>query len=111
MSRRTCLSTILPWIEHERSQINLPDRMIRLRLAEVQGWLGDVLLNAGEARQAQVHLRESLRQWPWQPRTFKLLAMAYLPDVVRQPLRRLARSLKVRPGMRKGQRIAAAEAP
>ena len=44
-----CLKTILPWIEHERSQINLSDRMIRLRLAEMHGWLGDVLLNAGEA--------------------------------------------------------------
>ena len=108
---KNCLRTILPWIEHERSQINLPDRMIRLRLAEVEGWLGDVLLNTGEARQAQVHLRKSLSQRPWQPRTLKLLALASLPEVVRLRLRQISRALKAKPGVRKDQRIAAAEAP
>ena len=66
-----CLKTVLPWIEQERSQINLSDRMIRLRLAEMHSWVGDVLLNAGEASQARVHLRKSLRHQPWQPRAWK----------------------------------------
>ena len=56
-----CLKTVLPWIEHERSQIRLPDRMIRLRLAAVHSWAGDVLLNTGETSQARAHLCESLR--------------------------------------------------
>jgi GT2 family glycosyltransferase len=92
-----CLKTILPWIEHKRSQINLPDRMLRLRLAEVHGWLGDALLNAGEASQARVHLHKSLRQQPCQPMVWKGMALASLPGSIRQPLRRLVRTLKGSP--------------
>jgi len=102
-----CLRTILPWIEHERAQINLPDWMLRLRLAEVHGWLGDVLLDAGDSSGARVHLLKSLRRQPWQPRALKLLTMASLPVIVRQPLRRLARALKFKPRLRKQECIAA----
>ena len=108
---KNCLSTILPWIEYQRSQIELPERMLRLRLAEVHGWLGDVLLSSGETSLARVHLRKSLSRQPWQPRALKLLALASLPRSVRQPLRRLARALKAKPRMRNDQRIASAEAP
>ncbi len=105
-----CLRTVLPWIERERSQINLPDRMLRLRLADMHGWLGDALLSAGEASQARAHLCKSLRHQPWQPRAWKALALASLPGGIRQRLRRLVRELKVRPGARKGEAITAAKA-
>ena len=92
-----CLKTVLPWIERERSQINLPQRMLCLRLADMHSWLGTALLSAGEESQARVHLGESLRNCPWQPRVWKLLALAFLPGVLRQSLRRLARALKGKP--------------
>ena len=86
-----CLRTVLPWIERERSQINLPDRMLRLRLADMHGWLGDALLSAGEASQARAHLCKSLRHQLCQPRAWKALALASLPGGIRQRLRRLVR--------------------
>jgi glycosyltransferase involved in cell wall biosynthesis len=105
-----CLKTILPWIEHERPQIKLSDRMLRLRLADVHSWIGDSHLEAGESAKARVHLRRSLMNQPWQPAVFKLLLMASLPDGVRQRLRQCLRSLKRR-AAGKGQRIAAAGVP
>jgi GT2 family glycosyltransferase len=105
-----CLKTILPWIEHERSQIKLPDRMLQLRLAEVHAWLGDALLDAGESSRARVHLCRSLRHQPWQPGTLKLLALASLPDAARQRLRRLVRAMKLKFGAKVGS-IAAPESP
>jgi len=105
-----CLRTVLPLIEQERSQINLSNRMIRLRLAAMHSWAGDVLLNMGEAPQARVHLRKSLRHQPWQLKAWKTLALASLPGSIRQRLRTLVRELKVRLGVRKGEAIAAAKA-
>ena len=61
--------------------------MIRLRLAEMHAWVGDVLLNAGDASQARVHLCKSLRHQPWQPGAWKILALASLPGNLRQRLR------------------------
>jgi len=106
-----CLKTMLPWIEQKPSQINLPDRMLRLRLAEVHGWVGEALTSAGESSQARAHLRKSLKHQVWQYQAWKFLALASLPGSVREPTRRLARALKVRLGARKGVAIAAAKAP
>ena len=105
-----CMKSVLPLIENARSEIDLSDRMIRLRLAEMHTWVGEKLLNTGEASQARVHLRESLRHQVWQPTALKLLALALLPGSVRQPLRRVARALKVKPGVGKDRCLAAAEA-
>ena len=66
-----CLKTVLPLIEQERSQIKLSDRMIRLRLAEMHAWVGNELLNTGEASQRGLHLRKSLSVQLWQPETLK----------------------------------------
>jgi glycosyltransferase involved in cell wall biosynthesis len=101
-----CLKTVLPIIEHARSQINLPDRMIEMRLVAMHNWAGDVLLNAGEARQARVHLRKSLGHQPWQPSAWKALALASLPGSIRQRMRRLVRHLKGRLGSPKPDAIA-----
>ena len=91
-----CLKTVLPLIENERSQIDLSDRMIRLRLSEMHAWMGEVLIDLGDARKARVHVRKSLRHQPWQPNAWKVLALASLPGSFRQCLRRLVRELKVR---------------
>ena len=99
-----CLKTLRPWIEQRRSQINLPDQMLRLRLAEVHSWVGEKLVNTGESSQAQVHLRKSLRHHIWQRKAWKFLALASLPGDVREPLRRLVRALKVKLGLRKDER-------
>jgi predicted Zn-dependent protease len=105
-----CLQTVLPLIENERPQIDLSDRMIRFRLAEMHTWVGDMLLNTGEASQARVHLRKSLRHQPWQPSAWKALALATLPGSIRQRLRRLVRELKLRLRARQSEAIAAANA-
>ena len=105
-----CLKTVLPLIEQERSQIKLSDRMIRLRLAEMHAWVGNELLNTGEASQARLHLRKSLSVQLWQPETLKFLTLASLPGDVREPFRRLVRALKVKLGLRKDERIAIAKA-
>jgi GT2 family glycosyltransferase len=110
LTAMNCLKTILPLIEHARSQINLPDRMIQMRLAEVHTWLGGALLDAGESGQARAHLRKSLRHQPWQPSAWKALALALLPAIIRQRLRWLIRELKVKSRGRTDRRLAGAEA-
>jgi hypothetical protein len=106
---RNCLRTILPRIEQERFRINLSDRMIRIRLAEVHGWLGGVLLDAGETSEARAHFLKSLRRQIWQPSLWKLLALASAPHALREPLRRLARALKKAPMSHRENSIVPAE--
>ena len=94
-----CLKTVRPWIEERRSQINLPERMLRIRMAEVHSWVGEKLVNTGDAPLARVHLRKSLRHQFWQFKAWKFLALALLPERIRERLRGLVRALKVKPGM------------
>jgi glycosyltransferase involved in cell wall biosynthesis len=105
-----CLKTVRPWIEERRSQINLPDRMLRLRMAEVHSWVGEKLVNAGDAPLARVHLRRSLRHQIWQFKAWKFLALALLPDRFRERLRSQVRSLKGGLGLGEKQTIAPAKA-
>ncbi len=105
-----CLTSILPFIEQERARIDLPDRMIRLRLAHVHGWAGERLLNTGESSRARVHLCKSLSHQVWQLQAWKLLALASLPGNVREGLRRLVRSLKAKAAARRHQQVAVAKA-
>jgi glycosyltransferase involved in cell wall biosynthesis len=102
-----CLKTVRPWIEERRSEINLPERMLRVRMAEVHSWVGEKLVNAGDAPLARVHLRKSLNHQILQLKAWKFLALASLPGDLREPFRRLVRSLKVTIGLRKRQAIAA----
>ena len=102
-----CLKTVLPWIENKRSEINLSNRMLRLRLAEIHAWVGNVLLNTGEVTQARLHLRTALRHRPWQPAAWKALALACLPEGIRGGLRTAARELKLRLRAREGKHLVA----
>jgi glycosyltransferase involved in cell wall biosynthesis len=104
-----CLKTVRPWIEEQRSEIKLSNRMIRLRLAEIYAWVGDVLLNAGEASQARLHLYQAVRHQPWRLGAWKILALASLPGNLRHHLRAAVRALKVRFRTHKKESIAAAE--
>ena len=94
---------MLPWIEEKRSEIQLPDQMIHQRLAEIHAWLGDLLLNAGDAPQARLHLRKSLGYQRCQPTAWKALALACLPESVRGGLRTAFRELKLRLRARKAK--------
>jgi GT2 family glycosyltransferase len=98
-----CMKTVLPWIEEKRSEIQLPDQMIQQRLAEIHTWVGDLLLNAGDAPKARLHLRKSLGYQRWQPAAWKALALACLPESVRGGLRTAVRELKLRVRARKGK--------
>jgi GT2 family glycosyltransferase len=102
-----CLKTVRPWIEEKRSEIKLSNRMIRLRLAEMYAWVGQELLNAGDASQARLHLGNSLRYQHWQPSAWKALALACLPESVRTGLRTAVRELKRRLRARKGKTLVA----
>ena len=103
-----CLKTVRPWIEERRSEIKLSNRMIRLRLAEMYAWVGQELLNAGDASQARLYLRRSLRYQHWQPGAWKALALACLPESIRSGLRTAVRELKRRLRARKGKALVTA---
>ncbi len=105
-----CLTSVLPFIEHARSEIDLPDRMIRRRLAEIHRRAGEKLVNAGESLKARAHLRTSLRHHFWQFRAWKFMALAMLPTRAREQLRTRLRSLKSMVGIGKKQPLTAAKA-
>jgi GT2 family glycosyltransferase len=89
-----CLATIIPVLRHDRNRIHLPRCMIRARLAEVHDWVGDALLESGQAKQARKHLLKSLWHGPFQFRTLALLTRAALPGGVGNMLERCWRRLK-----------------
>jgi GT2 family glycosyltransferase len=89
-----CLATVLPVLRRDRARIRLPRAMIRARLAEVHSWVGDALLERGQAAAARKHLLQSLRHSPLQPRALALLLRAALPGPAGDLLQRCWRSLK-----------------
>jgi len=91
-----CLQTILPALENDRSRIRLSPEMIRLRLAEVHNWIGEVSLEMGLAASARRHLLASLRQDLLQLRVLRLIALSVLPFGLGMSARRLFRSFKSR---------------
>jgi GT2 family glycosyltransferase len=92
------LRTIEPVVAHDRERIDLPERMIRRRIASAHAWAGYERLERGETGPALEHYVESLRQWPWQPRLAKQVFFAALPFGVGIPLRRRLQRLKARLG-------------
>jgi len=93
---KNALRTILPALEHDRSRIRLPPEMIRARLAELHGWIGDASLELGLASNARRHFLASLRHEPLQPRTLRLLALSVLPFGLGPMARKLYRHVKSR---------------
>jgi glycosyltransferase involved in cell wall biosynthesis len=93
---KNCLKTISPVLKHDRDRIRLPSQMIRVRLAEVHDWIGEVALEMGRASEARRHLLASIVHQPLQPRTLRLLAVSCLPFGIGTSARKLYRSMKVK---------------
>jgi GT2 family glycosyltransferase len=92
---QNCLTTVQKVLRQDRNRINLPRSMIRARLGEVHQWVGDALLESGEAARARKHLLASLRHQPLRSGTGALLVRASLPASVGDVLRRLWREVKM----------------
>jgi GT2 family glycosyltransferase len=73
------LRTLEPILAADRARIDLPERMIRQRLARAHAWIALERLGRGETALARAHYWKSLRQWPWQPELAKPLLFAALP--------------------------------
>jgi GT2 family glycosyltransferase len=89
-----CLTTVVSVLQRDRALIHLQRSMIRARLAEVQQWVGETLLETGQAKQACKHLAKSLWHRPLQARTASLLLRAMLPEGVGNLMLRCWRRLK-----------------
>lgn len=88
---RNNLVTVRRWLERGKDRIELPDELIRGRLAESYGWVGDQALRAGVQWTAITHLWRSLRLKP-DPWIAGRFALSWLP----RPVYRLARDLRNR---------------
>jgi hypothetical protein len=90
------LRTIEPVIEHERDKIQLPEAMLRRKLAEVHAWYAYENLENGEVAVARKHYLQSLRFWPWQPGLLRPLSFAAMPWGSGIVVRRWLRTAKAR---------------
>lgn len=88
---RNNLITVRRWLERGQGCIQLPAELIRSRLAESYGWVGNQALRAGEQWTAITHLWRSLRLKP-DPWIMGRFALSCLP----RPVYRLARDLRNR---------------
>jgi glycosyltransferase involved in cell wall biosynthesis len=73
------LRTLEPILAADRARIDLPESMIRRKLAEAHAWVAYERLERGEASLARAHYLISLRHWPWQPQIVKPFLFAVLP--------------------------------
>ena len=67
-------------LSQNRQNIHLPERLIKDVLAEAHEWIGYRHLLLYQTKEARLHLMESLKLKPLQPRTLRLLASAMLPE-------------------------------
>lgn len=88
---RNNLITVRRWLERGQGRIQLPAELIRSRLAESYGWVGDQAFRAGVQWTAITHLWRSLRLKP-DPWIAGRFALSWLPP----PVYRLARALRNR---------------
>jgi len=93
---QTQVRTLERLIERERDQIDLPDEMLRRKLAEAHAWLADESLDRGDTETSRRHYLRSLRYWPWQPRMLKPLTFAALPWNTGLAVRRWLQAAKAR---------------
>jgi GT2 family glycosyltransferase len=88
------LKTVEPVVERDRAQIDLPDEVIRRRLAGLHAWIATERLDRGEAKAAREHFLKSLKLWPHQPELMKSLFLASLPFGSGVALRRGIQAIK-----------------
>ncbi len=84
---RNYLRTMQKALAEDRGRLRLPEDMLVDARARAHAWIGEALLDAGEAG-ALKHIVESLRLRPRQPRMARLAIAAALP----RPVSRLARA-------------------
>ncbi|WP_395641346.1 glycosyltransferase family 2 protein [Rudaea sp.] len=90
------LRTIEPVVRENRAQIDLPEHMIRRKLAQTHAWVASERLERGESALAISHYLKSLGYWPWQPGLAKPLLIASLPFGSGLLLRDRVRALRER---------------
>ncbi len=90
------LKVIEPILTAERDRLDLPLAMQDAVMAEARAWLGEEMLENGDAAGARRELFQSLRIDPRQPRTARLLLAACMPAPLRAEARRLFRAAKQR---------------
>jgi glycosyltransferase involved in cell wall biosynthesis len=76
---RNNLTTVLRWLELGGDRIRLPERVLRARLAQAYGWVGEAELEYGDRALARENLWKSLRHQPLHNRAALLLLFAILP--------------------------------
>ena len=76
---RNNLTTVLRWLDLGRERIRLSNAMLRARLAQAYGWVGEAELEFGDRGLARENLWRSLRYQPRRNRAALLLAFAILP--------------------------------
>jgi GT2 family glycosyltransferase len=87
---RNNLTTVLRWLERGQGRITLPERVIRDRIAQCYGWVGEAELEFGAWSRARKNLWRSLRGRPAQRRAATLFLFTLLP----RPAFKGARKLK-----------------
>jgi glycosyltransferase involved in cell wall biosynthesis len=90
------LRTVERAIARDRGAIDLPDEVIRHRLAKAHAWVAREHLERGEVDEARTHLRASLREERWQPELAREIILAALPFGAGVNLRRQLRAVRSR---------------
>lgn len=88
------LNTVKPYIENSRAEIDLPQNMIDLMLADTYLWIGEVQVDMSDATNARKNLLFSMNYRLMQPRVWLLYLACFLPQGVRFWLRHFYRMTK-----------------
>jgi glycosyltransferase involved in cell wall biosynthesis len=91
---RNNLTTVLRWLERGRDRIRLSKSLLRFRLAQAYGWVGEAELEYGDRRLARENLWKSLRYEVIGNRAALLLVFAILPAAALPAARRLKRAIR-----------------
>jgi glycosyltransferase involved in cell wall biosynthesis len=91
---RNNLTTVKRWMEKGRGRIRLSPDMIRHRLAQAHGWVGEAELEYGDRGLARRHLWRSVRYRPIQRRTTLLFVFGLLPAAALRGARAVKRGLR-----------------
>jgi len=88
------LNTVKPFIDNLRAEINLPQSMIDVMLADAYLWIGEVQVDMNDDASARKNLLFSMRHRFFQPRAWLLYLACFLPHKVRAWLRSQYRMIK-----------------
>ena len=92
---RNNLTTVLRWLELGGDRIQLSKSLLRFRLAQAYGWVGEAELEYGDRSRAREHLWKSLRYSLRHNRAALLLLFALLPPGALPGARRVKRRVRL----------------